>query len=56
MSEYRVVWVIDVDADSPEDAAAYARDIQQNPDSIATVFQVTDTDGVIRVVDLRGDY
>lgn len=37
---YHVVWRIDVDADSPEEAARKAQEIQRDPDSIATVFDV----------------
>ena len=37
---YRVVWTIDLDATSPEVAAEMARDIQRDPASIATVFEV----------------
>jgi hypothetical protein len=38
--EYKVAWHIDIDADSPEDAARKALAIQRNPESIATVFNV----------------
>lgn len=41
MPEYRVTWQIDVVALSPKDAAERALEIQRNPDSIATVFDVT---------------
>lgn len=33
MPEYRVIWQIDLDADSPEDAARKAREIQEDRDS-----------------------
>lgn len=44
MSEkyYRVVWEIDLEADSHEEAAAKALAIQRDPNSIATVFRVWD--------------
>lgn len=42
--EYHVEWTIQVDADSAEDAARKALAIQRDPDSIATVFKVYDTD------------
>lgn len=42
MPEYRVLWEIDVDADSPREAAEKARAIQKNPASHATVFYVTE--------------
>ena len=39
--EYRVCWTIDLDAESPEQAAEKARAMQMNPESIATVFNVS---------------
>lgn len=41
MTEYRVTWTIDVDGETPEDAAREARKIQLDPQSTATVYQVT---------------
>lgn len=41
---YLVTWEIDMDADSPEEAARDALRIQRKADSIATVFDVTDTE------------
>lgn len=38
---YRVVWTIDVHADSPLEAAKAARRIQLDPHSVATFFNVT---------------
>jgi len=40
MSMMRVHWEIDVDADTPIEAAQRALAIQRNPESIATVFTV----------------
>lgn len=40
MSEYRVIWEIDIEAETAEDAARQALEIQRNPESIATVFGV----------------
>lgn len=40
MTFYRVSWEIDVDADTPEEAAERALEIQRNPASTATVFEV----------------
>lgn len=48
MKTYRVRWEIDVEADSPADAAGQASEIQRDPESTATVFMV---DGLH--VDLR---
>jgi hypothetical protein len=43
MAEYLVTWKIEVAADSPEDAALQALEIQRDPESMATVFDVVDT-------------
>jgi len=53
MSEYRVVWEIDVDAESYEEAARIALEIHRDPDSIATVFGVTDDHGERKVIDVQ---
>ncbi len=37
---YRVIWEVDVWADSPRDAAAQAREMQLKPESVATCFDV----------------
>jgi hypothetical protein len=41
--QFRVSWVIDIEADSAEAAAREALRIQRDPDSIATVFTVVAT-------------
>lgn len=40
-TQYRVTWTIDIWADSAEEAAVRAREIQLDPDSTATEFQVS---------------
>jgi hypothetical protein len=52
MTEYRVVWLIDIDADSPREAAQEALAIQRNPESIATCFVVIEDGGPSQMVDL----
>lgn len=42
MSDYRVAWMIELKANSPEDAAAKALEIQRNPESIATHFTIAE--------------
>jgi len=37
---YRVIWMIDVEAKSPQEAAAEALKIQRDPDSTATSFDI----------------
>ena len=53
-NEYRVVWAIDIMAGSARQAARCARDIQLDPDSLATFFDVADakTGKLITTVDL----
>jgi len=40
MPKYLVTWTIDIDADSPREAAELARLIQLDPDSEAVYFDV----------------
>ena len=42
---YLVRWEIDIDAESPREAAEQARAIQQRPDNAATFYEVTAPDG-----------
>ena len=44
MKLYRVIWEIDIEADSPEQAVKEALDIQRDnsDENIATVFKVID--------------
>jgi hypothetical protein len=43
--EYRVTWVMDVEANSPHDAAIKARAAQTRPGTTATVFEVVAREG-----------
>jgi hypothetical protein len=51
---YRVTWEIDITADSPEEAAMAAKQIQQDPESCANVFCISEADNgsFCTVVDL----
>lgn len=40
MTTFKVRWEIDIEAETPREAAHTALQIQRNPDSIATVFEV----------------
>jgi len=42
-THYEVKWEIDIYADSPEEAAQKALEIQRDPNSIATHFEVRKT-------------
>ncbi len=50
--EYMVKWEIEVTADSPQEAAQIAGEIQLDPTSLATVFEVMDEDGTIHTIDI----
>lgn len=45
MSTYLVQWEIDISAGTPEEAARRALEIQRDPNSIATVFNVWGENG-----------
>lgn len=47
MKTYRVRWEIDIEADTPEEAALRALIVQRNRDeaNVATVFDVAERDG-----------
>ena len=49
---YRVVYVIDVNADSPLDAAKMTERIMTDPDSLAPVLEVVDQGGKVTKIDL----
>ncbi len=51
--EYQVIWAIDLDAESHEEAARLALEIQRDPESAATCFAVMDTLGVSKHIDLN---
>ena len=53
---YYITWDIDVEADSPYEAAREALRIHRDPDSIATVFNVHDELGNITTIDLEDVY
>lgn len=50
--EFRAIWEIDIDADSPIEAAQEARAVQLRPDTTATVFNVWEHTGMMHSVDL----
>lgn len=43
MSDYRVIWKIDIEAKNPTEAAKKALEIMLDPTSIATFFDVVDS-------------
>ena len=50
MQHYRVTWGIDIDAETPRQAAEQALAIHRNPESIATIFDVwPDNDSPLRI-------
>lgn len=56
MSIFRVVWAVQVEADSCESAVAAARDMQLDTSTLATLFNVAEVDsdgiGPMRVIDV----
>ena len=52
MKTYLVTWSIDLEAESTEDAARQALDIQRDPDSCALVFGVREPGKRLVRVDL----
>ncbi len=56
MPLFLVKWDINLEADTAEDAARQALEIQRDPESIATVFNVKDTKtGRVVVIDTQPD-
>ncbi len=58
MKEFHVRWEIEVDAESHEAAAQKALEMQRDPESVATAFTVSATDGEDRserLVDLHAE-
>jgi hypothetical protein len=54
MTRYRVQWDIDIDADSPKQAAEEALKIHRDHNSIATVFNVREWGTLdLRKIDLQ---
>lgn len=53
MQSYLVEWSINIDADSPEDAARQALGIQRDPHSVATVFHMYGDDGHDTIIDIE---
>ena len=49
---YRVVYVIDIGAKSPLDAAKKTHEIMTDPDSLAPVLEVVEQSGKITKIDL----
>ena len=52
MTTYSVNWSIDIEAESPVEAARQALEIHRDPNSTATVFDVYDKDGNHTRIDL----
>ena len=53
MTQYHVSWRIDIEADSPTEAAVQALTIQRDRQSTATVFHVTPAGQPTEVIDLQ---
>jgi hypothetical protein len=56
MPNYLVIWRIDIETDTPAEAALAALAIQRKPDSWAVVFDVKDkASGAVTTIDLEPD-
>ena len=53
LRRYRVTWTIDIDAESFQAAAERALQIQRDPNSTATVFEVQRSDAISMTIDLN---
>jgi len=52
-TKYRVTWIIDLEASTPIDAARRARDVMQDKESIATIFEIKqDKAEIVHTIDL----
>ena len=47
--KFKVVWEVEVWAESPEEAAKAAWEYMKNPDNIAGLFTVSDDDHSLRI-------
>lgn len=52
LKSYKVTWVIDIDAESPEEAASVAQTVQRDRNSTANVFYISDESNKEVIVDL----
>lgn len=52
---YSIIWSIDIEAETPRDAAEEALKIQRDPESTATCFEVMDDEGTVINIDLLKD-
>lgn len=52
MNHYYVSWGIDLEAETPEEAAKEALKIQRDPESTASCFEVYDENGEKTQIDL----
>lgn len=50
--DYHITWRIELEAESFEEAAQIAQQIQRDPNSIATLFEVKDASGTLRELDI----
>lgn len=55
MTEFRVSWTIELDAETQAEAARLAAEIMRDPESLATVFSITSREHPSRcwVIDLQ---
>lgn len=56
MNQYLVTWQIEITADTEQEAAKRALEIQRDPNSMATIFQVSKEYDVSETLPLGGLY
>lgn len=55
MPTYKLVWEIEIDAETPLEAAGKALEYQRDPGGEATIFDVFGEDGEVTQVDLLSE-
>lgn len=55
MPMYKLVWEIEINAETPLEAARKALEYQRDPDGKATVFDIIAEDGEVTQVDLLSE-
>ena len=55
MPFYKVVWTIEIDAENIKEAAIIANEIQKDPDSVATTYEIIDEDNNKSIITLSED-
>ena len=52
--QYQVLWIIDIEAETPFEAAIEAKKIQSDPDAWANVFHVKENGSAVETIIAKG--